>query len=150
MRGRKPIPNGILKLRGSKRVKKNEVVVPHSIPDCPAELDDIARSEWNRIISRLDGLGLMTQLDSVALEMYCSAYSRWKRADAKAYNQEVIVTRSGNSIQNPYLGIANRAYDQLKAIIVEFGLTPSSRTRVKAEKKIIKDDKERFFKQEYR
>lgn len=33
---------------------------------------------------------------------------------------------------NPYLSVANQAYGQMRAILVEFGMTPSSRSRVSA------------------
>lgn len=46
----------------------------------------------------------------------------------------VMKTKQGNIIQNPYLGIANRAWDQVKAIAPELGLTPSSRSRIKVTK----------------
>ena len=46
---------------------------------------------------------------------------------------EIIKTAAGNIIQNPYLSIANRALDQLNKLGAEFGMTPSSRSRVKTD-----------------
>ena len=42
-------------------------------------------------------------------------------------------TSKGNFIQNPLIGIANRALDLMHKYLTEFGLTPSSRTRIVAE-----------------
>jgi P27 family predicted phage terminase small subunit len=43
---------------------------------------------------------------------------------------EVVKTRDGNLIQNPYLAVANRAMDQMLAYGRELGLSPSSRSRL--------------------
>ncbi len=45
-----------------------------------------------------------------------------------------MMTKHGNVIQNPYLGVANRAWDQVRQMSIEFGLTPSSRSRIKVGK----------------
>lgn len=34
--------------------------------------------------------------------------------------------------QNPWLAVANRAWEQLRKVEAEFGMTPSSRSRVTA------------------
>ena len=47
-----------------------------------------------------------------------------------AKSEQVIKTASGNLIQNPFLGIANHAMDQMLKIAAEFGMTPSSRSRL--------------------
>ena len=44
----------------------------------------------------------------------------------------VVKTTNGNLIQNPYLSIANRAMMDMARLAVEFGMTPSSRSRVKS------------------
>lgn len=42
----------------------------------------------------------------------------------------IIRTRSGNIIQNPLVGTANKAMADMVRYAAEFGLTPSARTRV--------------------
>ena len=61
--------------------------------------------------------GLMTELDRAALAAYCAAYGRWAQAE-QAINRMaakdelnaalMIKTTSGNAIQNPLVGIANK------------------------------------------
>ena len=41
-------------------------------------------------------------------------------------------TEGGNIIHSPYLAVANRCHRQLAQLESEFGLTPSSRSRVRA------------------
>ena len=42
----------------------------------------------------------------------------------------ILRTKSGNVIQNPLVGAANKAMADMVRYAAEFGLTPSSRTRV--------------------
>jgi len=44
----------------------------------------------------------------------------------------MIKTTSGNAIQNPLVGIANKAKADMVRYAVEFGMTPSARSRVTA------------------
>jgi hypothetical protein len=41
-----------------------------------------------------------------------------------------VKSPNGFPVQNPYLSVANRAMKQVKEFASEFGLTPSSRTRI--------------------
>jgi len=42
----------------------------------------------------------------------------------------VITAPSGYPIQNPYLSIANNAASMCKSLLEQYGMTPSSRSRV--------------------
>ena len=44
----------------------------------------------------------------------------------------IVRTEAGNVIHSPYLAVANRCHRQLAQLEGEFGLTPSSRSRVRA------------------
>lgn len=44
----------------------------------------------------------------------------------------MVKTEGGNAIRNPFLSIANRCLLQMAQIESEFGLTPSSRSRIRA------------------
>jgi P27 family predicted phage terminase small subunit len=43
-----------------------------------------------------------------------------------------VKTEGGNIIQNPFLAIANKCLFQMAQIESEFGMTPSSRSRIRA------------------
>lgn len=43
----------------------------------------------------------------------------------------VVKTAGGNIIQNPFLAVANKCVAQMGQIESEFGLTPSSRSRIR-------------------
>lgn len=76
-------------------------------------------------------LRLATEADRGALAAYCAAYSRWAAAEAQVKELGAVVkSPNGYPIVNPWLSIANKAMEQMKAFGSEFGLTPASRTRI--------------------
>lgn len=135
MRGRKPLPTHLKLLTGNpgkRPLNLTEPTPPAALPDCPAHLSAPAKSEWARLTQELLALGLLTQMDRAALASYCQAYGRWVAAEEKIEQSGVLVkSKTGVPIQNPYLSIANRAMEQMTSIGSEFGLTPSSRSRIK-------------------
>lgn len=134
---RKPLPSAIKELRGNpgkRPINKLEPSPRRALPRCPAHLDDEARRAWRRLSRDLYDAGVLTAVDRDLLAAYCQAFSRWVNAELKVRaTGEVIKTTNGNLIQNPYLGIANRAIDQMARLAGEFGLTPSSRAHLKVE-----------------
>lgn len=77
-------------------------------------------------------LNLLTIVDRAALAAYCQAWGRWVEAEANIQRfGAVIKTPKGLPLVNPYLRIAERAIDQMRKFLVEFGMTPSSRSRIK-------------------
>lgn len=79
----------------------------------------------------LFNLGLLTQIDGAALASYCASYGRWRQAEEDLADSGLLLKNtSGNLIQNPLVGIANQAQRDMVKILVEFGMTPSSRSRV--------------------
>lgn len=51
------------------------------IPAPPTWLDGEAKREWKRVAGPLVARGLLTALDVVALEMYCTAVSRIRQCE---------------------------------------------------------------------
>ena len=125
MRGRKPTPN------------RGEILETELEP--PIELTSDARTEWRRVSSILCAEGVINQLDRGLLAAYCQAYGRWLKAErvlATMAEQDpiggalTVTTKNGNAIQNPIIGIANKALADLTRYAVELGMTPSARARV--------------------
>ena len=83
MGGRPRKPTIIKFLNGEKRKSRlnpNEPKPPLSKSEAPAALDDIARSEFDRLAPMLAEMGLMAELYRNMLAMYCQAWSRWTQA----------------------------------------------------------------------
>jgi P27 family predicted phage terminase small subunit len=108
--------------------------MPTGIPTCPSQLDKIAKAEWRRISKELIALGLLTNVDRTALAGYCAAYSRWIKAEQELQTKAAVVKApSGYPMPNPYIGIANTALDKMLRFLVEFGMTPASRSRLQVD-----------------
>ena len=85
-------------------------------------------------------------MDRAVLAAYAQAYGRWREAEKKVNELGFVVkTAMGNLVQNPYLSIANRAMQDMTRIAAEFGMTPASRTRVKADGEKKKSLAEELF-----
>jgi P27 family predicted phage terminase small subunit len=141
-RGPKTKPTKLKLLTGTARKHRLNPDEPQpgvARPDPPEHLGAVACREWERVIGQMVELGIMTELDRAALGAYCQAYGRWAAAESAlarmagrdALSDGLIVkTKSGNLIQNPLVGTANKAMADMVRYAAEFGLTPSARTRV--------------------
>lgn len=121
-----------MSIAGAKPKPVLRVVDPDDepLPDAPSFLDAYAREEWHRLAPALHADGRLTVRDSGAFAAYCSAYSRWRKAEEEVASETLtITTKQGNAIQNPKVGIANAARRDMVRIAAEFGLTPSARAR---------------------
>ena len=136
MPGRKPKPTALSIIQGNpgrRPYPKNEPKPKSVAPNAPAVLSPEAKKHWRVVVKQLHASKLMTRLDIDALVIYCEAYARWADANNQLMSQGLIITSPhGYSVQNPLLSISNKAFDQLRAMLVEFGMTPSSRTKVTA------------------
>jgi P27 family predicted phage terminase small subunit len=136
MRGRKPKPT-VLKLRegnpGKRKLNDREPAPPAEIPDRPEMLSGVAAAEWDRTVVVLHEMGLLTQADRSALAAYCTAYARWVQAEEQVAKFGTIVKSpdKGFPMKSPYLTVADQALETMRKFMVEFGLTPSSRSRIR-------------------
>lgn len=132
---RKNKPSKVKELEGNPGKRKSNQDEPQpeikEIPDPPGHIGEDGRQEWARITPILHKLGLLTEVDYTALAAYCQTYERWVKAE-RIINEKgpIIKTTNGNYIQSPLVGIANKALELMHKYLTEFGMTPSSRTRV--------------------
>jgi len=144
--GRKKKPTNLIILEGNpgkRKIPKGEPQPPTEMPSPPPHLDAYGLEEWNRIAEGLNVMGILTVVDQASLAAYCGAYSRWRSAEEelntlKAKNPLtalVLQTVSGNWIQQPLIGIANKAAADMVRYAVEFGMTPSARARLSIDPK---------------
>lgn len=133
-RGRKPKPTAIKVLEGNPGKRKLNDLEPKpdkKAPECPVWLNKSAKDEWNRLSKNLEQLGLLTELDMAAFAGYCQAFARWKEAEEFIEQHGSIVkTPSGYWQQVPQVSIAQSNLKIMLKFCSEFGLTPSSRSRI--------------------
>ena len=134
MRGRRPKPTRLKLLEGNpgKRPLNEDEPIPEiAVPQCPAELGEVAKREWDRLVGELVTLRLLTNLDRAALAAYCGAYALWAEAmEAIQKFGTMIKSPTGYPVQSPYLAIANRQAEIMMRIASEFGFPPASRSRI--------------------
>lgn len=139
-RGRRPKPTALKILDGNpgKRAIDDEHEAkprPVRFESPPKHLDDEAKREWRRMIRKLAPLGLYTEIDRPALVAYVVAWSRHVDAETKIREKGLVIdSPNGFPMISPWASIANKAWAQMVRALAEFGMSPSSRTRVKAEK----------------
>ena len=149
--GRKPKPTSLKKLNGNPghrplNDREPQPKVEDKLPPAPGFLSRRAKVEWRKLGRRLLDLGLLTQLDETLLAMFCVTWDRWREAIGEiAKSDAVIQGPTGIFKQSPWVGIANEASRQMLQQMNEFGMTPSSRSRLKVEKKAAVSDLEYWF-----
>ncbi len=135
-RGPPPKPTKLKLLSGNagkRPLNPNEPEPEVEIPEIPEHLGEEARREWERISTDLADVGLLTRIDRAALAAYCQAWARWVEAEGQLKKFGVIVkSPNGYPMQSPLLAIANKALEQMRKFLTEFGMTPASRTRIHA------------------
>lgn len=93
----------------------------------------MALEEWNRIAPELHKLKILSRIHRAVLACYCQAWSRWVDAENNIRKYGAVVkTPKGYPIQSPYLSISNKAQEMMLKCATEFGLTPSSMSRINA------------------
>lgn len=119
MRGRKPKPTSLKILEGAQpcRINYRE---PHlasaDSPSAPAWLGTFGKDLWDRLAPVLSPAGLLTTGDLPAFEQLCDEY---------------------DTIRRDPLSVSAR--DRYRRLLTEFGLTPSSRSRIKSTAEPPKD-----------
>jgi phage terminase small subunit len=124
------------------------------IPNAPAWIWPEAKKEWKRIGTELRRYGLISKLDRAALVLYCQAWARlvWaetmlaramklaeeKRIDAEARGEEwrggdgiMVPSPNGALVYSHHWVVQRRAAQEVHWYLQSFGLSPSSRSRVK-------------------
>ena len=133
-RGRKPKPTAVKVLEGhpgKRPLNMYEPVPEKKAPECPSWLNDEAKAEWDRLADKMMNLGTLTEMDMAAFAGYCQSYARWKEAEEFIEKHGTIVkTPSGYWQQVPQVSIAQTNLKVMLKFCSEFGLTPSSRSRM--------------------
>lgn len=134
MRGPKPTPTTLRVLRGNpgrRPLNRGEPKPLTGDMAPPSWLSGHALDEWNRLAPVLYRLGLLTEIDGQALASYCETWARWREAEDKIKEFGMVIKgRHGNPVISPFVAVATRSMHQLKAFLIEFGMTPSSRSRI--------------------
>lgn len=138
-RGPSPEPTALKLLKGNpgrRPINRREPRPDPTTPTCPDWLDDTAKAKWAELVPVLSASGLLTNLDGDALANYCRTWSRWRAAEefiTKHGEVTVVKNKDGTAkcfMQLPQVSIARNLLLILNRYQGEFGLSPSSRSRI--------------------
>jgi len=143
MRGKRPKPTALKRLTGNpgKRPLNDDEPMPALvIPECPEWLNSLGRAEWDRIARELHAAGCIAEIYRTPLAAHCMLYARWLKAEGQvaATGGDVLTSTEGGLYFNPWRGVADKALSNLLATSEMFGMTPSSKSRIKAVKQDTK------------
>jgi P27 family predicted phage terminase small subunit len=101
-------------------------------------MSDRARETWGYVSGLLDAMGVLADVDAMALELLSEAYADYlaARAELKSFGSETYTTdtASGKMYRShPAVAQRNDADRRIRGWLAEFGMTPSSRSRVKTD-----------------
>lgn len=118
MAGRRPKPTALKILFGTDRKSRLNQKEPQpkeaNLAQCPIWLCVEGKKEWRRLARKLKDVGILSELDMTAFTVYCQMWGEYI-AGIKA-NEPVSMAH----------------VTQMRLMAAEFGLTPSSRSRVVA------------------
>lgn len=148
MKGRKPKPAHLHSVHGNpgkRPLKKDYGQKFEKVPKAPTELTARAKKHWPVVAKRLFHAGVLARTDIDGLIAYCEAYGAWREAmndvarrgeffepikTVTTKPDGTTIEKYGPPVRNPYLNIANKEFEKMSKLLTEFGMTPSSRTRV--------------------
>lgn len=132
--GRKPKPTALKHLAGNpgkRELNENEPTPKLKAPRAPAWLDATERKAWRRWSKALLDMGVLAEVDGGALALLVFAECRFIAAKERLqFAGEDIPTTNGNVVRSPAALAVDKAFEEYRAMLTEFGLTPSARTRV--------------------
>ncbi len=129
---------------GKKPLNDDEPRPPDAKITCPGFLNAVGRAEWRRVmkmfgVMEADGQKLITEADRAVLAGYCQSWADLQHAiDMIVKHGDVYPIKNEDGTikylqQTPWVAMKNKALIALKQYAVEFGFTPSSRTRIQVE-----------------
>lgn len=148
MRGRKPIPDSVKRLRGTGGLRKPQAPPQASDVPPPFEfLDAGAKVEWSRVAPLLVSLDCLQEVDLMAFGSYCQCVSQWQQASVELAKAGSLMSEGsqGQPRVHPLCAYLDLLQKQLRAFAAEFGFTPSARMRIEVPPPSDEDDEMEAF-----
>jgi P27 family predicted phage terminase small subunit len=110
------------------------VAVELGLPDCPVWLPKNAKKYWRKIGPELEKVGLIAKVDQAMFAAHCDSVGKYEEVTRMLAELDDMLdeTPQGFMVQSAMFTIRNKLWDQVKSSSQEFGLSPSSRSKVKA------------------
>ena len=134
--GPAPTPTHLRVIRGVRpdRINTNEPKPAKSDPRCPSWLSKDAKAVWRRTAKQLKLMGLLYESDQDILAAYSNAVVNYQRATELVDSEGVLIEgRRDGVVTNPAVRVQRDSATLIRQLAGELGLTPSARTRLKAD-----------------
>lgn len=136
--GRIPQPTQLKLAKGNpgkRALNKKEPKPKRGYPFCPPYIQGEARDMWVRVSDALYQMGVLTTSDGEALARLCDVYGDLMEAKRlckrDGFTYETTTTTGETLIKgNPAYAQMRAADTQFTKMLIEFGLTPASRSRI--------------------
>lgn len=127
--GRKALPAEIHKAKGTYRPGKHgSGSLPLEIPATPPGMSAVALRYWRSLSKKLFDAGVLADIDGLSLRLLVESIAIYLQALEEIENSGLIVqTSNGTPVQNPAIGIRNKALQQINKLAAEFGMSPTAR-----------------------
>ena len=96
----------------------------------PKHLDARAAAVWVELAPMLRRLQLLTEMDTLALEMLCNSVADYRLAREKTGEDFVTWSHKGSQMLNQWLVAQQASRKGAEAVMSRFGMDPVSRSKV--------------------
>lgn len=147
-KGRPHTPTAILKKRGSWHAnhREHEPQPPEGLPECPEELNPIARAEWDYYLPILDEMGVVSPAElGYLVEMcrqlaICTVCHIFIDKAMKVGDPRLLMVPGGTGPrESPIMILERKAWGVAEPIMAKFGLNPRDRAGMRAPERPAKD-----------
>jgi P27 family predicted phage terminase small subunit len=151
MRGRPPLASEIKRQSGAydKNPQRENRFEPKAIsesPDIPDAVaaDPIAAKQWDMLCGLLNKMGLLSKSDQTLMELYCITFAQYRNLLEQVRKTNMVLVRKTDKgvmvERNQMYTELQKAMDRLQKLTSEFGLSPSSRSRLVSTKAFDDDE----------
>lgn len=139
-KGRKPKPTALLKAQGTYDASRHkDRFEADGIPSAPTI--QAANETFDYLVKKLDDLGVVAEIDAMALQMLADAWEDYQvaRNVIKEQGPTYSTTTAQGDLMwrpRPEVLMMNQSWAKVEKMMVQFGLTASSRAKISVEEKI--------------
>lgn len=140
MRGRKPLPTELHELNGNPSkidIEARKDAEPKPIkgtPPKPKSMSKDANETWDYLCKHLEQMGILAESDQMAISMLCKNWSLLLEAECHINDEGSIIDVNGQLQKNQWFKVKEETEKTIIKLLTEFGLTPSSRSRIAIQK----------------
>lgn len=139
-KGRKPKPTALLKAQGTYDASRHKNrLEADGIPVVPSVQSASETFDW--LVQKLDDLGVVAEVDAMALQMLADAWEDYQvaRNVIKEHGPTYTTTTAQGDLMwrpRPEVSMMNASWSKIEKMMTQFGLTASSRAKISTEEKI--------------